>query len=646
MFEADLFYRSLQYATSSATELNSIGGWIKPEGSDEALLYSPSGDLVIEETDAVVKSRGFDFTVTRTYRSGSQNFGSVLGPNWHLNHDRKLIWDTFNNTLMVSTGNGSNQVFEQVQGEDYKETGDKPADRRVFTQLLGGTEIAIHHPVGNRAIVTRNNPRLKGCISARNNTVPTALTGNSEGFIIRDKVGNLAFYTPYRINDKDEDWCQRDRKEKLFGRQNMATRNGELKYYKLAYIQDAKGNRQNYYYNQADVLSYEPEYSPDASYIPGTQLSCVVDTEGRGYSFDMQWTCNNETCQNDRTGLFASLNAKYINPWLNSIRSQKGVLAQYAIAQEGQQTINNMDGLLLRNVSNETKGDLEYEYYTRTWHAERQVNNPSSLLKSISVNKKTIRTFDYELPDTTNVKLEDTDYPYHVDASDYRYYKTKLTAINIIHFAGGGVQRSKINFFYREKGITRPASDDLQAPFGWVTIERNGRLDTFTYNRMYHLIEHKKAYWSKDAGAPRQHTRGPICSPVRFRRRAVPMRHQMDLEVHHQLRRTHHRYPEPQRHQDVHLARLRHGAAQQSQARGHLPSRMAWHVLEDELVYALLAGQRGCLGHRGAHGQDRAKMDSLRAHLQPAHHGAAPLAGRRSQRTKSIQIPNRSAKTL
>ena len=48
-----------------------------------------SGELTQEATDLSVKSRGFDFSFTRTYRSQTVGAGP-LGPGWDFGYDQRL----------------------------------------------------------------------------------------------------------------------------------------------------------------------------------------------------------------------------------------------------------------------------------------------------------------------------------------------------------------------------------------------------------------------------------------------------------------------------------------------------------------------------------------------------------------------------
>ncbi|MBW2278726.1 MAG: hypothetical protein JRF63_14640, partial [Deltaproteobacteria bacterium] len=104
-----LLHNMVDYVTAVGPE-SAMANWIDQPALDhenESILFSPGGQSVQLETDWTQSSRGFDFEVKRTYRSGAADLYSYLGENWYLNHDRYLVHDKVNGQLHVHDGTGS-----------------------------------------------------------------------------------------------------------------------------------------------------------------------------------------------------------------------------------------------------------------------------------------------------------------------------------------------------------------------------------------------------------------------------------------------------------------------------------------------------------------------------------------------------------
>jgi len=86
-----------------------------------------SGELSHGVTDLMVKSRGFDFAFTRTYRNQTVGTGP-LGPGWDLSFHKRLR-ELPNGDVEYYDGRGRRELFEEIEGKPG--TYDSPAGRFV-----------------------------------------------------------------------------------------------------------------------------------------------------------------------------------------------------------------------------------------------------------------------------------------------------------------------------------------------------------------------------------------------------------------------------------------------------------------------------------------------------------------------------------
>jgi hypothetical protein len=290
-----LFKEMVEYVAAVGPEYGNMSHWMDGpalEAETESSMFSPSGQVVLTETDWTQESRGFDFTLQRTYRSGSFEMNNPLGPNWYHNHDRFIVHDTFNDQLYIHDGTGQVVTMEKVQ-DAVIGPGGRP--------IAGPTYVAINSSITDVAVfrsqafaadweITRDNPVIgayePGDVNANRDTCTGANHAgaqqsffHSEGFSVHDSAGNVAFYRHSQIIDIHGSGNEGTVKFGTYGNQKLRTKGGELRYYKLAYIKDANGNRQNYYYGHVQTFQAERTGGPDEL------LWCVVDTEGRGNYF-------------------------------------------------------------------------------------------------------------------------------------------------------------------------------------------------------------------------------------------------------------------------------------------------------------------------------------------------------------------------
>ena len=254
----------------------------------------PVGQNTFTETDWTVSSVGFDFEVKRTYTSGNSNTDGYLGRNWTSNHDRYLIWDKFNENMVLHDGNGTPILIEMVEGPILQAPGlPYPwmlPKRPVFTTVNSSvklTAVYYHHTdtedenLSNYPLYSfpgSGNP----CTNADHSNRPPGYQ-HREGFLIRDAAGNKAFYARQFI--RNTIGYNGDDTVVLYP--DASIRGGELQKYRITYYEDAAGNRQEYHYKER-VAPGEPSVSSPPN-TPERLLWCIIDTEGRGYEFDTQW---------------------------------------------------------------------------------------------------------------------------------------------------------------------------------------------------------------------------------------------------------------------------------------------------------------------------------------------------------------------
>jgi RHS repeat-associated protein len=251
------------------------------------------GQNTFTETDWTTQSRGFNFEIKRTYHSGVGEEISYLGPSWSFNHDQYIIWDKFNDQLAIYNGTGQAMQMDLVKGSRPAYPAGEVDDgvHRVFTNVNSpNPQVAIYYPVDSGHAEAQENMPLDGsgtpeemCAGSdqsgrQYHTTPAKL----EGFLVRDASGNKAFYARQTIGNSAYShvvcWGHPAVNEVV--NQWVRTRGGELAVYRIAYLEDAAGNRQDYYYRQE---------SEGFESVSEDVLSCVVDTEGRGYYFDISW---------------------------------------------------------------------------------------------------------------------------------------------------------------------------------------------------------------------------------------------------------------------------------------------------------------------------------------------------------------------
>jgi RHS repeat-associated protein len=290
-----LFKEMVEYVAAVGPEYGNTSHWMDGpalEAETESSMFSPSGQVVLTETDWTQESRGFDFTLARTYRSGSFEMYNALGPNWYYNHDRYIVHDIVNDQLYIHDGTGQVVTMELVQERILDPITEEVVVQPTYLAVNSSiTDIAVYREEENE--FTRDNPSIgayapgssgytensENCIGNNHAGLYVLPQTFSPGFTIHDSAGSVAFYREtviideYGFNSTDPDKvCFA-----TFGNQKLRTKGGELKYYKLAYVKDANGNRQNYYYGRQN--------SPDGYTGPEELLWCVVDTEGRGTYF-------------------------------------------------------------------------------------------------------------------------------------------------------------------------------------------------------------------------------------------------------------------------------------------------------------------------------------------------------------------------
>jgi RHS repeat-associated protein len=252
------------------------------------------GQNTFTETDWTTKSRGFDFQIKRTYSSGAKSI--PLEPpggteqsnetNWWFNYNQYIVWDRFNDQIILYDETGQAIPMEMVQGTRPGNPGWDPDDDfdygygidlnpRVFTTVNSPkAQVAIYYPPNYIGPETLVDPDLSGAEPSD----PDKCTYNSQavrnyvehrpGFLVRDASGNKAFFAVWAAQDDDTP-CDSEPFNECYEEKENWTRGNELVRFRLQYLEDANGNRQDYYY--AEVAYAE-------------QLVCIVDTEGRGYS--------------------------------------------------------------------------------------------------------------------------------------------------------------------------------------------------------------------------------------------------------------------------------------------------------------------------------------------------------------------------
>jgi len=505
-----MFYRMLEYVTASAPESHPFSQYIDTPALEEestSQLFSPSGQSTLSETDWTVESRGFNFTVDRTYKSGTWELYSFMGQTWTSNHDRYLVYDSFHDNISIHKGNGEVVVMDKVH--DGGTLGNPTCMSSYVAVNSRDTSVATFYCGQDESELTLENPPVDYVWNdVRGNAERCAGTNHSgevppqgsfrSGFVIRDAEGNVAFYAYHEI-DIDVAEVDPDNK-KLFGNQNSRVKGGELKYYRLAYVMDANGNRQNYYYAK------KPYYSEE--WTPEELLWCVVDTEGRGNYMDIKWV-------NTELDITKMGDNGIRLPWLYHVFSADdweknggwndyaGLFYNYYSGRDNCGTAVNQTyyGLLMEQT-NLLKGESESErikkYFNYEWlympcGSQSWGHHIVPLVyvtdwKYDSELTKKVHQFEYEEP------YEDT----RMDLSDVHYYMGKVTA----HYTGAEAEgplplehETAAEFeYYIRPGV--PDRHDLTTPYGWVHILKNEVGETIIFNGHFQVIEVRKWYTS------------------------------------------------------------------------------------------------------------------------------------------------------
>lgn len=476
----------------------------------------PIGQNMFAETDLVVPSRGFDFAVKRTYTSATWNLNSYQGPSWTSNHDQYLIWDKYNDRVHLFNGTGRATEMEMVQGDKVPvpaASNPEPFETRTFISIKNGvTDIAVYFPPDNTNPLTRENPFIgeypkimfdewgnpiepeisatELVTSRRHQTHPD---NNSEiepddfqsGFLIRDCHGNLAFFAFHPIRETSLEFQSHDilsPADGVVGDKVTRTRKGELGYYRIAYIQDRNGNRQNYYYGLVNSA-----HRTFFNKMPEDLLWCVVDTEGRGYHFDIQWA------------EFGWINGKHeYHPWFVRVNTP----VDFPNIEYGYSP-NSRHGLLLEKVewlvenSDQVKtiGKKQLGYFI-THENEEEPDNEDYLeaqqdwdfvppLKYVTdKGENIIQQFEYGAPLKDNCIIR-----FYKKSAVRAYTPGKLQKT----ISGSLSDHTVTKFFYHLK----PGFGDrenLNAIRGWITTMIGGTATTIAFNPHFHIIKQLEWY--------------------------------------------------------------------------------------------------------------------------------------------------------
>ena len=476
------------------------------------------GQNIVTETDLVVPSKGFDFTIKRTYTSGTWNLNSYLGPSWISNHDQYIIWDKFNDRLQFFNGTGRAVEMEMVQGSPVENPADEnsqePLGQRTFVSINSGvTDIAIYFPPDNSNPLTLTNPRLeevteKGPNNTKNsndikrslkkissnkkqNITKTTELSFQSGFLIRDRNGNITFfaYHPIRYTSLfHQSTNPSTGSNGIVGDKNLRTRGGELGYYRIAYIQDANGNRQNYYYENRQSL-----HNWYGSRMPEDLICCIVDTEGRRYNFNTIWA-----------HIYCRVN---FVPWIKSIETPEGLpnIKYNFIKKYEYDDMANPHGVLLEEVEwleDGAQNPLCTKSYEYLYTSEEEENYLAYIppLHTMSDKKgRVVKRFDYEPVirekyiydcQASNIPHSD-EYYYH----GYAFRSGKLTKI----ISGIESEETLTEFLYNTySGFGN--RQDLQSVQALITTLKGETAVTVAINSYSHIT--KNLLWNRNDWNP------------------------------------------------------------------------------------------------------------------------------------------------
>ncbi len=436
----------------------------------------PVGQNTFTETDWTVSSVGFDFEVKRTYTSGSSNTDGYLGRNWTSNHDRYLIWDKFNENMLLNDGNGTPILMEMVKGPILENPGLLNqlwgTARPVFTTVNSAVKLtAVYYSDGDIADENRSNfpvspsPDSNPCTDL-DHTFSPAGTEYQVGFLIRDAAGNKAFYARQDIRNTPTEI----EGEPAVLYADASTRGGELQKYRITYYEDAAGNRQQYHYT----------YTADK---PEELLWCVIDTEGRGYEFDMQW--------------FTSSNYEPPVPKLLGINTPIRIDEQKMPDIQYWWGVGDRWGFLGSGVDNGIhhvkwmNGEEELNSRSYGYKEEEWGTGGSSLRWNVPLTKIMNRDGTVEKEFEYSEGFEDSYY------CMYWYFVTDVISIptiypgrltKTINGSDFGEQKNETTYFHHLKtGI--PDINDLSSIWGWTTSVKNGVASTKYINGKSHVVK-------------------------------------------------------------------------------------------------------------------------------------------------------------
>jgi RHS repeat-associated protein len=438
----------------------------------------PIGQNTFTETDWTTKSRGFDFTLKRTYTSGAKKKfldGSVSAPlttisdlvNWWFSFDQYIVWDRFNDSIIMYNETGQAIPMELVQGVRPEMPGGDPGceanPTRVFTTVNNPVaQVAIYYDgYDSDAVETYSNPPLLG--SETDDSEKCAYHDQSgrdyedvdpqEGFLVRDAAGNKAFFA-FEGTENTEENCSEVGSLPCGVVKEAWTRGGELRMYRLAYLQDALGNRQDYYYSEDELHPQKAD-----------PLVCIVDTEGRGYSPDYDFApIRGSTALTPGVGYnLASPSCSFCNPRLESVTwGAGGETKEYLYSAD---TDNNLN--MLMTVQ------------------ETDPANPSQM--------RTIASFTYEAYNEDNFKkrlfLSLPAPP--TTAFAPIFYPGRLATATY----GASTDATTTTYqYYVKDGY--PVFDDLNLSYAVTTATKNGVSKATVINGRQHVIKTHESYVS------------------------------------------------------------------------------------------------------------------------------------------------------
>jgi RHS repeat-associated protein len=124
-----------------------------------------------------------------------------------------------------------------------------------------------------------------------------------------------------------------------------------------------------------------------------------------------------------------------------------------------------------------------YEY-TKDHHelTSKDGRQYPGVLKAIYRNGQMVRSFDYYIQNDNAI--------FGVDPHKKIETAPRLKSVTV------GKNTMTTRFHYGKFDIARPVPDDLETPYGWVHVERNGAWDTIVCNRRLQPIEYRRNFGS------------------------------------------------------------------------------------------------------------------------------------------------------